>query len=86
MSDPKPPPTGLPASWFFGAALMAIGALMVLLCGVCSLVFFPSIVGNGPHGVANTGGGVLTVAIFGGIPIAVGVGLFFVGLGLCRQR
>ena len=86
MSDPKPPPRGRHASWFFGAALMAIGAMMVVLCGICSLGFFSSIVRNNSDTPTNTGGGLLTIAIFGGVPIAIGVGLFLVGLGLCRQK
>ena len=86
MSDPTRSPRGRPASWFFGAALMAIGAMMVVLCGICSLGFFSSIAGISSHSATSIGGGVLMIAIFGGIPIAIGVGLFLVGLGLCRQK
>jgi hypothetical protein len=90
MSDPKPPQSGRPASWFFGAALMALGALMVVLSGLCSLVAFVSFAGSTSHSGGNLGpaliGSGMTLAVFGGIPIAVGVGLFLVGRNLCRQR
>ena len=90
MSDQKPPRSGRPASWFFGAALIAIGALMVVLCGLCSMAFFVDFT----DGASNRGSGAtnnliqtaVMVGIFGGVPIAIGVGLILVGWNLCRQR
>jgi hypothetical protein len=90
MTDPKPPPTDRPASWFFGAALMALGALMVVLCGLCSVVGFFAGAGmvseTGRGGVAAFVQSGALVLVFGGIPILIGVGLFLVGRNLCRQR
>lgn len=67
----KPPRKDDPTARLFGAILMAVGAMIALLCGLCSLA------------VLSTGGGVglfLFVALIGGIPIVVGVVIFKAGL------
>jgi len=65
----------------FGALLMAVGALIAGLCGLCSAVFLASAAASSP-GVAVTMGG--AALIFGGIPIGVGVTIFLAGRKLWR--
>jgi len=70
-----------PVARLFGALLMAVGALMMALCGLCSLaavVFMAS--GSDP------GGSLLLVLVFGGAPIALGFGIFWLGRRLWRPR
>ncbi len=65
----------------FGALLMAAGGLIAGLCGLCSAVFLFSLAASDPSGV----GGMAMVALFvGGIPTAVGVGLFLAGRKVWR--
>ncbi|KQV57419.1 MULTISPECIES: hypothetical protein [unclassified Caulobacter] len=65
----------------FGALLMVVGGLMIGLCGLCSAVFLISMAGSDPGGVGGMG---IVALIFGGIPIAAGVGLFIAGRKLWR--
>jgi hypothetical protein len=65
----------------FGALLMAAGGLIAGLCGLCSAVFLFSIAASDPGGVS---GMAMVALIVGGIPIAVGVGLFMAGRKVWR--
>ncbi|MCI3135492.1 hypothetical protein [Phenylobacterium aquaticum] len=72
---------------YFGAMLMAIGGLIAVLSGLCSLTFLGFVIWN-----AVTGGGRTVIAdvvqmltlmlAFGGIPFGVGLGVFFWGRSL----
>ena len=74
---------------FFGAALMAVGGLIALLCGLCTLTYF--VMGANSLGKGGEEGSyapIMMIAslLMGGVPTAVGVGLFFAGRGLRRPR
>jgi hypothetical protein len=72
-----------PVARLFGALLMAVGALMMALCGLCSLVFVLSTAGSGG---GETGGMLLLVLVIGGVPIAIGFGIFWLGRWLRRPK
>jgi len=83
----------------FGAFLMAVGGLIVLLSGLCSLgVLGATVAGfvrsgrahpSNPGEVSMLISGSVTmmfaVAIFGGVPILCGVAVFLWGRGLYRR-
>ena len=78
-----------PVQRFFGAALMAVGGLIAVLCGLCTLlVLGGSLVtmAMNPSNLALmlTGvfSGALLVAIVGGLPTVVGILIFRWGRGL----
>lgn len=78
MSDPAP------VRRFFGAALMALGGLMMLLCGGCgALVFVLYLVDAFAH--PNDAGMMLIPVVVGGVPALVGFGLWAAGRALRRQ-
>lgn len=60
---------------------MAVGALMVGLCGLCSAAFLISTVGGTPGAAASI---LILALVFGGVPIAAGVALFMLGRKLRR--
>jgi hypothetical protein len=65
---------------FFGGLLLATGGLIALLSGLCSAYFFLMF--------AGTDGGLSMlplVFMIGGIPFAIGLGLFFWGRSLIRS-
>jgi len=72
---------------FFGAALIAIGVLMMLLCGGCGALFF---IGFLISGVTSSNHEDISMVIIplvvGGIPAVVGLGLFVVGRSLRTDR
>ena len=72
-----------PVARLFGALLMAVGVLMMTLCGLCSLVFVISTAGSGG---GEAGGMLLLVLVIGGVPIAIGFGIFWLGRWLRRPR
>ena len=65
----------------FGALLMAVGALIVVLAGLCSAAFLVMMLGPRNGGAAS---GVGLILIFGGVPIAIGGGVFMGGRALWR--
>lgn len=69
---------------FFGWILMAVGGLIALTCGLCTL----GVAAYGVSGQAGSPPGPMSVVmmalIFGGVPTAAGVGLFILGLRLTR--
>jgi hypothetical protein len=96
MTNLKPegssPPGKHPPSRFFGALLMAVGALIVVLCGLCSIAYVVSNPGISPNSGSGSGaqlyflpGDELLVGIVGGVPIALGVVTFVVGVRLFRR-
>jgi hypothetical protein len=65
----------------FGAMLMAVGVLIAGLAGLCSASFIVMMIAQ-PGGGAMSG--VPMVLVFGGVPIAIGVGIFVGGRELWR--
>ena len=78
MSEPQPSGDDALRS-FFGWMLLLIGGLMTALCGLCTAVFFVG-------GLIDRGDASFSVlSIFiGGIPTAIGLGLFIGGRALLR--
>jgi hypothetical protein len=71
---------------FFGLMLMAVGGLIAALCGLCSLTFLAGAVISM---VRSPGSMVMVlpmIAVFGGVPGAIGLGLFFWGRNLWQGR
>ncbi len=70
---------------FFGVLLMAIGGLMAALCGGCGALFvfggLISMFTSNPQDAPLIAGMGLVV---GGVPAAIGVGLFLAGRSLVR--
>jgi hypothetical protein len=63
----------------FGAMLMIVGVLIVALAGLCSAAFLVTMgMNSGGLFFSNIG----VVLLFGGVPIAMGVGLFIGGRAL----
>ncbi|HET6971377.1 MAG TPA: hypothetical protein VFH92_09650 [Phenylobacterium sp.] len=75
-----------PVRRFFGGLLMVVGGLMMGLCGLCTAVFLVASVFDGGGGRELGGGGELAIMalVIGGIPTAIGVGLFVAGRSLLR--
>jgi len=81
MSDLRPSP----AARFFGGALVAIGVLMMLLCGGCGAVFFLAFLWSGLTSSNHEDVSMVVLPIFlGGLPAGIGLGLFIVGRALRR--
>lgn len=72
---------GEPVVKLFGGLLMAVGALMVGLCGLCSAAFLVVTLGGSPGAI---GGMVVLALVVGGVPIAAGVALLLFGRRLWR--
>jgi hypothetical protein len=62
---------------FFAYVLLAVGGLVAVLCGGCTLLFLALALNCSVRNVAVF----MTIAalIFGALPTAVGVGLFLIG-------
>ena len=75
MSEPQSP-----VGCFFGAALIAIGLLMMFLCGGCGALFF---IGFLVSGMASSNhediSMVIMPIVLGGVPALIGFGLFMAG-------
>jgi len=78
-----------PAGRFFGGLLMVVGGLMAALAGLCTVVFVGSVVvemGRGNQTIfGETASFLMLSAVVGGVPIVVGVALFFLGRHLWRK-
>ena len=89
MSDPSRTGPSVVAK-LFGALLMAVGGLITTLCGLCSAAILVAAIANAtkqPNLFAqNIGGSLVMVLLFGGVPIAFGVGVFLWGLALYRGQ
>ena len=80
-----------PVTRFFGGLMMAAGILIAATAGLCSLgltVF--ALVDTAKTSSGNVGElitlGLPMVLLFGGIPLGVGLALFFIGRRLFRER
>ena len=79
MADPNP------VTRFFGAALIAVGLLMAVLCGGCGAVFLVMFMVEGLSHPSEMS--MATMPLFlGGIPALIGFGLFTWGRSLRRPR
>jgi hypothetical protein len=67
----------------FGGLLLAIGGLIAMLSGLCSAWILIATLGSGSGSEAL--GMTPMVAIVGGIPFAIGAGLFLWGRSLIRS-
>ena len=87
MSDPSRSEAG-PVIKLFGALLMAVGVLIAVLSGLCSLAFLGTAILNVvQHPSLNAQGVAIIlplVFVIGGIPVAIGVGLVILGRQLFR--
>jgi hypothetical protein len=82
---PKPQPN--PIQRFFGAALIAVGFMMMLLCGGCGVVFFIGfLIGGLTSSNHEDVGLVIMPIVLGGLPALIGLGLFAAGRGLRRAE
>ena len=71
---------------FFGGALMAVGALIAALSGLCTgVVIIGSVIAAFQNGRSDSSGLAGLALIFGGAPFAVGLLLFFIGRGIYRS-
>jgi len=73
----------------FGALLMLLGAMMTLLCGLCSLLFLYIGLSERSDALTTVDGFtsvVGVIAMFGGPPVLVGLALFFWGRRLRRGK
>ncbi len=68
-----------PMRTFVGGAMMAIGGLVAVLCGLCTATFMvAAMVPGGDKGFF------VMALVIGGIPTAIGVGLFVAGRAILR--
>jgi hypothetical protein len=80
MTEPAPDPVAR----FFGGALLAIGFLMMALCGGCGVVFLLFYLVDGlahPNDLPLA----LIPILVGGLPALIGLGLFRWGRSLRRE-
>lgn len=70
-----------------GAAIMAVGILIGGASGICSLAAIASFVGPGSYGGSPSYfvNSFMMVLLFGGIPMMLGVGLYFMGRGIMQR-
>jgi hypothetical protein len=73
-----------PVGWFFGCLLIAMGALMALLCGGCTAMFWVASLSNSD--LASAGPMLVLSGVLGGIPALGGVGLIIAGWAILRPR
>jgi phosphate starvation-inducible membrane PsiE len=66
-----------------GGILLAIGMLVAGLSGLCSLVFFLTEV-TSPY--TSTSDLISYLLMFGGIPLAIGLGMLFLGRYLIKTK
>lgn len=86
MNDQVSTPQASATRRFFGALLMAVGGLIALLCGGCGALFvfggLISMFTSNPQDAPLIAGMGLVV---GGVPAAIGVGLFLAGRSLGKS-
>ena len=90
MNEPAPPSA---VDKFFACLVMAAGGLMAAFSGTCTLALVGTAVVNMIQHPSNFGlmitgamGGVLVVAIFGGVPFVAGVVTLRAGWRMYRPR
>lgn len=81
MTEPKQPSQ---VAVFFGFLLMAVGGLIALTAGACSVMVLASM------GTAGSWDGLpgllMSVLVFGGVPFAAGAGLVIIGRYISKRR
>jgi hypothetical protein len=82
--EPQPAGDDRTVAKLFGVLLMVVGGLIVVLSGLCSLTFFTMMAAHPGPGAGELASGVGVVLIFGGVPLAVGAGVFMAGRFLWR--
>jgi hypothetical protein len=80
------PPQRMTATRFFGGLLMAAGGLIAVSAGLCSVVVSIMALTETSSTAEMITSGLPLVLLFGGVPVAIGLTLFFVGRGLYRER
>ena len=78
MSDAE---WGSPAKRYTAYGLMVLGGLIAVLSGGCTVIFLLILSGEGALAVPDA----LAILAVGGIPCAVGIGVFFVGWWIRRR-
>ncbi|HLY79558.1 MAG TPA: hypothetical protein VKQ70_09310 [Caulobacteraceae bacterium] len=76
------------AGQFFGVLLIAAGALIAALCGLCTLAMIGvSVSAPASSGAQNYGGGAMipVALIFGGVPTIFGGLMIWAGIALFRS-
>lgn len=81
MSEPLP---RSPLIRFLAWLLMAVGVLVAVTTGACTLYVLAGLAANGSGGYGSTGEWVLLSLFIGGLPCLIGIALFFGGLRLSR--
>ena len=71
---------------FWGAMLMAAGILIAGLSGLCSGILIVSGLMGGEASGPDALSSLMIVLVVGGIPFAIGLGLFFAGRALARSH
>ncbi len=82
---------------FFGYVLMAVGGLITVLCGGCTIIWFGGVLWNavlsGIHGdgdlsgyVRGLGALVVITMVVGGLPTAIGMALFVAGRRMAKNE
>jgi hypothetical protein len=82
---------------FFGYVLMAVGGLITVLCGGCTLIWFAgvtwSVLASGIHGSLNISGyvsgfpGLVVITmVVGGLPTAIGIALLVAGRNMAKDE
>jgi len=69
---------------FFGFLLMAVGGLIVLTAGACSAMALAYL--GTTDSLDGMLGMLMSVLLFGGLPLAAGAGLFIVGRRISKPR
>lgn len=83
--SPSPPPATNSAQIIVGALMLGCGILAAGLSGLCTLVVAGSaLMDAATQGASDSAGMIPAVLIFGGIPVAIGVGMVFLGRYLIR--
>jgi hypothetical protein len=80
------PPRPMTAARFFGGLMMAAGGLITVSAGLCSVAVSVMGLTDGSSPGEMLTLGLPLVLLFGGVPIAIGLALFFVGRSLFRER
>lgn len=70
---------------FFGALLLGVGILIAGASGLCMLLFFVTALTDGSSAGTEQMSYLPAVLIFAGVPLAIGLGLFYLGRNLLRQ-
>jgi hypothetical protein len=70
---------------FFGWLLMAMGGLIALTAGACTLIVGGQMIWASLQYAQGIPGSLFLILIFGGVPIMVGIGLFIAGRALARS-